>query len=138
MVRVRHSVSTHRRKKRLLKEARGQFGQKSRRYQQARRSLKRGMVFAYRDRKVKKRQIKRLWITRINAACREAGMSYSRFIKGLTDAQVLINRKLLAELAVYSPDAFKKLVEVAKDAKPLPAAAEKPARKSAKTAKAKS
>ena len=142
MVRVRHSVSTHRRKKRLLKQARGQFGQRSKRYQQARRSLKKGMMFAYRDRRVKKREIKRLWIIRINAACREAGISYSRFIKGLTDAKVQINRKLLADLAVHSPDAFKKLIQVAKEAKtngsvePKAAPAKKSSAKTSKTAKA--
>ncbi len=116
MVRIKHSVSTHRRKKRLLKKAKGQFGQRSRRYQQARRSLMKSMTYAYRDRKVRKREFRRLWTVRINAICRESGISYSRFIKGLTDAKVAINRKLLAELAVNSPLAFKKLVKVAQEA----------------------
>ena len=115
MARIKHAVSTHRRKKRLLKKAKGQFLQRSKRYQQARRSLMRGMVYAYRDRKVKKRDFKHLWIIRINAACREAGITYSRFIKGLTKAKVEINRKILADLAVSSPEAFKELIKVAKE-----------------------
>ena len=113
MPRIKHAVSTHRRKKRLLKKAKGQFLQRSKRYQQAKRSLMKGMVYAYRDRKVKKREFKALWIIRINAACRQAGISYSRFIKGLTKAKVAINRKLLAEIAVNSPEAFAELVKVA-------------------------
>ena len=88
MVRIRHSVSTHRRKKRLLKKAKGQFGQRSKRYQQAKRSLMKGMVYSYRDRKERKRDFKRLWIIRINAACRQAGITYSRFIKGLSAAKI--------------------------------------------------
>ena len=133
MVRIKHSVATHRRKKRVLKRAKGQFGQRSRRYQQARRSLMKSMTYAYRDRRVRKREIRNLWILRINAACREEGLSYSRFIKGLTDAKVAINRKMLAELAVHAPLAFKQLVKVAKDAV---SAAPAPAKKAAKTVKA--
>ena len=115
MPRIKHSVSTHRRKKRVLKKAKGQFMDRSKRYQQARRSLARAMVFAYRDRRVKKREFKALWIIRINAACREAGISYSRFLKGLTTAGVTINRKMLADLAVKSPEAFNELVKVAQE-----------------------
>ncbi len=100
MVRIKHAVSTRRRKKRLLKRAKGQFAQRSRRYQQAKRSLIKGMVYATRDRKVRKREIRNLWIIRINAACRENGIPYSRFIKGLINAKVVINRKMLAEVAV--------------------------------------
>lgn len=121
MVRIKHSVATHKRKKRLLKKARGQFGDRSKRYQQARRSLKRGMVYTYRDRKVKKREIKNVWIIRINAACRENGISYSRFIKALNDAKIEINRKILADLAVNAPETFDNLVKMAKDSKPAPA-----------------
>ena len=116
MVRIKHSVSTHKRKKRVLKRAKGQFGQKSRRYQQARRSLAKGMTYAYRDRKVKKREIKNLWIIRINAACRESGIMYSRFIQGLSAANISINRKMLADLAVQSPAVFDRLVQAAKEA----------------------
>lgn len=115
MVRIKHAVSTHKRKKRVLKKTKGQFAQKSRRYQQARRSLARGMVYSYRDRKVKKREIKNIWIIRINAACRESGIMYSRFIKGLSAAKIDINRKMLADLAVNSPEAFDRLVKIAKE-----------------------
>ncbi len=118
MVRIKHAVSTHKRKKRVLKKAKGQFGQKSRRYQQARRSLARGMVYSYRDRKVKKREIKNVWIIRINAACRESGIMYSRFIKGLSAANIQINRKMLADLAVKSPEVFGRLVQMVKEARP--------------------
>ena len=114
MVRVRHSVTTHQRKKRVLKQTKGQFAQKSTRYRQAKRSLIKGLTYAFRDRKVKKRQFRQLWIARINAACREAGISYSRFMKGIQQAQIGVDRKMIAELAVHSPDVFQKLVEMAK------------------------
>ena len=78
MVRVRSVHTAHRRKKRVLKKAKGQFGHRSKRYRQAKRSVTRGMVYAYRDRKVRKREFRRLWIIRINAACQEAGGTYSR------------------------------------------------------------
>ncbi len=122
MVRIKHAVSTHKRKKRVLKKAKGQFGQRSKRYQQARRSLAKGMVYAYRDRRVKKREIKNLWVIRINAACRESGLKYSRFIKGLLLAKVSINRKLLADLAVNAPAVFDRLVQLAKEHISEPAA----------------
>ena len=129
MVRVRTSVASHKRKKRVLKEAKGQYAQRHKRYRQAKRSLIKSKRYAYRDRKVRARKFRALWIVRINAACRESGISYSRLIKGLNDAKIEINRKMLAELAVNSPDAFQKMVDLAKEAKP--AAADK-----AKTAKA--
>ncbi len=115
MARIKHAVSTHKRKKRLLKRAKGQFGQRSRRYQQARRSLMKGMSYAYRDRRTKKRGIKNLWIIRINAACRESGIPYSRFVRGLSLANVALDRKMLADLAVHSPDSFASLVQLAKE-----------------------
>jgi large subunit ribosomal protein L20 len=118
MVRVRSTIAAHKRKKRVLKKAKGQFGHRSRRYQQAKRSLIKGMAYAYRDRKVKKREFKRLWIIRIKAACQEAGVTYSRFIKGLKEAKIDINRKVLSELAISSPAAFKKLVKISKDTIP--------------------
>ncbi len=114
MVRVRHAVSTHKRKKRVLKQTKGQFAQKHTRYRQAKRSLIKGRTYAFRDRKVKKRDFRALWIVRINAACQEAGITYSRFINGLKQAKVGVDRKMIAELAVNSPDAFQKLVELAK------------------------
>lgn len=113
MVRIKSCVAAHKRKKRVLKQAKGQFGHRSRRYRQAIRSVIKGMCYAYRDRKVKTREFRRLWIVRINAACRENGMMYSRFIKGLSNAKVEIDRKMLADLAVHTPDIFKKLVDLA-------------------------
>jgi len=115
MVRVRSAVSAQKRKKRVLKKAKGQFGHKSKRYRQAKRSVIKGLTYAYRDRKVKKREFKRLWIIRINAACQEGGVTYSRFISGLKKAKIEIDRKVLSELAVNSPAVFKKLVKLTKD-----------------------
>ena len=89
MVRVRHAGTTHKRKKRVLKQTKGQFAQKHTRYRQAKRSLIKGLTYAFRDRKVKKRQFRQLWIVRINAACQEAGITYSRFMKGIKQARIL-------------------------------------------------
>lgn len=113
MTRVSHAVASRRRKKRVLKLAKGQFGHRSTRYQQADRSVRRGQRFAYRDRRRIKREMRNLWVIRINAACREAGLSYSRFIKGLKDAKVAINRQMLAEIAVNSPAVLKNLISIA-------------------------
>lgn len=115
MARVRTNVATHRRKKRVLKAAKGYFQQKHKRFRQAKRTLIKAMTYAYRDRKVKKNDFRRLWIIRINAACQDAGISYSRFIKGLTVAKVAVDRKMMAELAVSSPVAFRSLVKIAQD-----------------------
>jgi large subunit ribosomal protein L20 len=116
MVRIKSSVTAHKRKKRVLKDAKGQWGSRSKHYKEAIRSVRRGKVFAFRDRKVRKREFRYLWIVRIKAACELAGMSYSRFIKGLENAKVTINRKILADLAMNSTAAFNKLVDVAKQA----------------------
>ncbi len=116
MARVRTAVSSRKRKHRVLKAAKGQWGQRSKRYQQAKRSLFKSLHYAYRDRRVKKREIRYLWMVRINAACRQEGLSYSRFIQGLKKAKIEINRQILADLAVQSPDAFKKLIGLAKEA----------------------
>jgi len=113
MVRIKTNVASHKRKKRTLKKTKGQFGHRSKRYVQAKRSLDKGMIYAYRDRKVRKREFRRLWIIRISAACRENGIAYSRFIKGLADAKVEIDRKMMSELAISSPAAFKKLIKLA-------------------------
>lgn len=118
MVRIKTSVASHRRKKRVLKDAKGQFGQRSRRYSQAKRSVIKGLIYQYRDRKVKKREFRALWIIRINAACQEAGINYSRFINGLKNANIELNRKVMAELTITAPDVFKELVNIAKNAKP--------------------
>ena len=114
MAKAKHSVATHRRKKRTLKKAKGFWGDRSKQYQQARRALMHALVYAYRDRRVKKRKFRRLWIVRINAACRAAGISYSVFMQGLKKAKVSLDRKILADLAVKDNQAFKKLVEIAK------------------------
>jgi large subunit ribosomal protein L20 len=113
MAKVKHSQATHKRKKRLLKKAKGFWGDRGKQYQQAKRTLMKAWVYAYRDRRVKKRTIRQLWITRINAACRQAGITYSQFIKGLKKAKVSLNRKILADLAVKDSPAFKKLIEIA-------------------------
>jgi large subunit ribosomal protein L20 len=114
MAKIKHSVATRRRKKRLLKKAKGFWGDRSKQYQQARRALMHALVYAYRDRRVKKRVFRQLWISRINAACREAGITYSKFINGLKKAKINIDRKILADLAVKDSRVFKKLVEIAK------------------------
>jgi large subunit ribosomal protein L20 len=114
MPRVKHSVSTHRRKKRVLKRAKGQFSDRSKQYQQARRSLLHSLVYAYRDRKVNRRTLRGLWIVRINAACRNAGITYSRFMQGLKKAKVDLNRKVLSEMAISDPASFARLIEIAK------------------------
>ncbi|MBU0709375.1 MAG: 50S ribosomal protein L20 [Candidatus Omnitrophica bacterium] len=114
MAKAKHSVATHKRKKKVLKQAKGYWGDRSKQYQQARRTLLHALVYAYRDRRVKKREFRRLWITRINAACRTSGIQYSRFISGLKKAKINLDRKILADLAVKDPQAFKKLVEIAK------------------------
>ena len=115
MVRIVASVASKKRKKRVLKQTKGQFGQRHKRFQQAIRSLTKGMVYQFRDRKVRTREFRRLWILRINAACRGQGITYSRFIKGLSNAKIAIDRKMLSELAIQSPDAFSKLVGIAKE-----------------------
>lgn len=114
MAKARHSVATRKRKKRLLKKAKGFWGDRSKQYQQARRALMHALVYAYRDRKAKKREFRRLWITRINAACRTAGITYSRFMNGLKKAKINLDRKILADIAVKDSNAFKKLVELVK------------------------
>ena len=114
MTRVKSGVQTKRRHKKVLKEASGYFGSKHRLYKSAKEQLMHSSVYAYRDRRQKKREFRKLWITRINAACRMNNISYSKFINGLSKAGVEVNRKMLAELAIEDMDAFKKLVEVAK------------------------
>ncbi len=114
MPKIKHSVATKRRKKRVLKKAKGFWGDRSKQYQQARRTLMHAMVYAYRDRKVRKREFRSLWIARINAGCRAAGITYSQFMHGLKKAKVDLNRKVLAELAVQDSAAFEQLIELVK------------------------
>ena len=117
MARVRNGAVTKARHKKVLKEAKGYFGSKHRLYKTAKEQLMHSGQYAFRDRRQKKRDFRKLWITRINAACRLNDISYSRFIEGLTKAGVEINRKMLSEIAINDPKAFSELVKVAKDGK---------------------
>ena len=117
MARVKGGTVARARRKKTLKEASGYFGSKHRLYKTAKEQLLHSGVYAYRDRRQKKRDFRKLWITRINAACRQNDISYSRFIEGLTKAGVEINRKMLSEIAINDPKAFTELVKVAKDGK---------------------
>lgn len=114
MTKIKHSVATRRRKKRVLKKAKGFWGDRSKQFQQARRALLHAMTYAYRDRRLKKRDFRRLWIARINAACRLSGITYSQFINGLKTNKIALDRKVLAELAVKDAQAFQAIVEAAK------------------------
>lgn len=114
MTRVKRGQVKRRKHKKVLKEARGYYGSKSRSYKIAKQQLLKSMSYAYRDRKNNKRNFRRLWITRINAAARINGISYNEFINGLKKASVDINRKMLSEMAVSDSGAFQKLTEIAK------------------------
>jgi large subunit ribosomal protein L20 len=114
MPRVRSNVARLKRKKKIMDAAKGARGGRSKLYKSAKETVERGLRYAYRDRRRKKRDFRQLWIVRINAAARSHDLSYSRFIAGLKKAGVEINRKLLADLAVRDPEAFGELAEVAK------------------------
>jgi len=114
MPRAKGGPKTRRRRKKILKQAKGYVGGRHRLYRTAAETLLRAGAFAYRDRRQKKRQRRALWIVRINAACRQAGLSYSRFVAGLKRAGVRLDRKILAELAVTDPAAFARLAETAR------------------------
>jgi len=114
MPRTKNSVASRERRKKYLKAAKGFWGGRSKLYRTARESVERALQFAYRDRRTRKRDFRRLWITRINAAARVNGLSYNRFISGLRKAEVDVNRKLLAEMAVNDKDGFRQLAELAK------------------------
>ena len=114
MSRVKRGVAARRRKNRILKAAKGYVGARSRLLKTAREAVEKGWKYAYRDRKQRKRQFRSLWIARINAAARENGISYSRFMHGLQQAGVEMDRKVLAELAISDPKAFGSLAELAK------------------------
>ena len=117
MTRVRNGVVTKQRHKKILKEARGYFGSKHREFKSAKEQLMHAGQYAYRDRRQKKREFRKLWIVRINAACRDNEISYSRFIEGLNKAGIEVNRKMLSEIAINDPKAFSELVKVAKSGK---------------------
>lgn len=119
MVRIKTNVYSHKRKKRVLKEARGQFGDRSKRYKEAAKSLTASKQYSYFDRKKNAGAFRSLWIVRLNAACRECGISYSRFIKGLKASKIELDRKILSEMAISEPEVFLQIVEKAKAAAPL-------------------
>ncbi len=114
MPRAKGGAKTRHRRKKILKKAKGYVGGRSRLYRTAAETVLRAGAFAYRDRKAKKRLSRRLWIARINAACREAGLTYSVFIAALKKTGILLDRKILAEIAVRDPAGFSKLAETAK------------------------
>jgi large subunit ribosomal protein L20 len=115
MPRVKTGVTAHRRHKKILKLAKGYRGARSKQFKKANETVMKAGQYAYRDRRVKKREFRRLWIARINAAARMNGISYSKLICGLTKAGVSIDRKMMAELAVSDAAAFSKLVDIAKE-----------------------
>ena len=114
MARVKRGVVARRRHKKVLKKAKGYYGARSRVFRVAKQAVIKAGQYAYRDRRQRKRQFRQLWIARINAGARQHGLSYSRFINGLKKAQVEIDRKVLADLAVHEKGAFAALVEKAK------------------------
>jgi large subunit ribosomal protein L20 len=114
MPRAKGGFKTRRRRKKVLKQAKGYVGGRRRLYKSANETVLRAGAFAYRDRKAKKREMRALWIVRLNAACRLAGLSYSRFMAGLKKAGIGLDRKVLAELAVADQKAFTKLAETAR------------------------
>ena len=117
MARVKNGAVTKARHKKVLKAAKGYFGSKHRLYKTAKEQLMHSGQYAFRDRRQKKRDFRKLWITRINAACRQNDISYSRFIEGLTKAGVEVNRKMLSEIAINDPKMFTEFVNVARDGK---------------------
>ncbi len=116
MTRVKGGPHTRRRHKKILKLAKGYWGQRHRVFRRANESVLKALWYAYRDRRARKRDFRRLWITRINAAARQNGLSYSRFIYGLKKANIALDRKILADLAVRDSETFARLVQVAKEA----------------------
>ena len=114
MPRVKRGVAAKKRKSRMLRQAKGYFGARSRLLKTAREAVEKGWKYAYRDRRQRKREFRRLWIARINAAAREHDLSYSRMVHGLKEAGVEVDRKMLAQLAVDDPKAFGDLAELAK------------------------
>ena len=118
MARVKRAANAHKKRRETLERASGYRGQRSRMYRKAKEQVTHSLVYAYRDRKQRKGDFRQLWITRINAASRAEGLTYNRFIQGLRLAEVDVDRKMLADIAVNDPAAFKALVEVARAALP--------------------
>ena len=115
MPRTTNAVARKKRKKKVLKAARGYYGRKHSSYRYANEQLMRSGAYAYRDRRVRKREFRRLWIIRINAAARKEGLSYSQFMHGLQEAGVEVNRKVLADIAVNDPEGFRRFVDLARE-----------------------
>jgi len=111
MTRAKNITPRHKKRKKILKAAEGYMNSRSRTYRKARQAVERGLAFAYRDRKTRKRDFRKLWIMRINAAVRQYGLSYSKFVYGLKEAGIELDRKILSELAVNDPDTFEKIVQ---------------------------
>jgi large subunit ribosomal protein L20 len=122
MARVKRAVNAQKKRREVLERASGYRGQRSRLYRKAKEQVTHSMVYAYADRRTRKGDFRRLWIQRINAAARAQGMTYNRFIQGLKAAEIEVDRRMLAEMAVNDPDAFAALVEIARDALPATAA----------------
>ena len=116
MARIKRAVNAHKKRRKVLKLAKGYFGTRSKQYRSASEQVRRSLRYAYAGRKMRKRDFRRLWIIRINAAARMNGMSYSTYINGLKKKNIDINRKMLAEMAVNDQDAFAQLVKIAKEA----------------------
>ncbi|MCL1837760.1 MAG: 50S ribosomal protein L20 [Propionibacteriaceae bacterium] len=123
MARVKRSINAHKKRREVLEQASGYRGQRSRMYRKAKEQLLHSYTYAYRDRRARKGDFRALWIQRINAACRAEGMTYNRFISGLKNGGVEVDRKILADLAVNDAQAFSKLVALAKENQPLNQAA---------------
>jgi large subunit ribosomal protein L20 len=122
MARVKRAVNAQKKRREILEQASGYRGQRSRLYRKAKEQMLHSMTYSYRDRRARKGDFRQLWITRINAAARAEDMTYNRFIQGLKAAEVEVDRKMLADLAVTDPDAFRALVEIARAALPAGAA----------------
>jgi large subunit ribosomal protein L20 len=122
MARVKRAVNAHKKRREVLEQASGYRGQRSRLYRKAKEQVTHSLVYAYNDRKDRKGDFRRLWIQRINAAVRERGMTYNRFIQGLKAADIQVDRRMLAEIAVSDPAAFDVIVDMARKALPASAA----------------
>ncbi|MBR6028648.1 MAG: 50S ribosomal protein L20 [Clostridia bacterium] len=116
MARIKRAVNAQKKRRKVMKLAKGYWGAKSKQYRAATEQVRRSLRYAYKGRKLRKREFRRLWITRINAAARLNGMSYSTFMNALKKLNITLNRKMLADLAVNDPASFTKLVEQAKNA----------------------
>ena len=114
MARVKRSTTASKKHKKILKQAKGYYGSKSTLFKTAKQAVMKSLTYSYIGRKRRKRDFRRLWITRINAAARQNGISYSKFMAGLKKANIELNRKMLSEMAISNPSAFAKLVEIAK------------------------